>query len=146
MKIFYNKFAGMMFILLNILTIIIQILVILKILPYNIIGGGRSENYNSAFNIAIVSIVFLIGEIIFIITVRKYNKEHKTNIFIKIGLWILFSFFLLNLIGNILGKTLFEKIVMGIMCVIQIINIIIMVTENKKYTKSNNNGIRQTSA
>jgi antibiotic biosynthesis monooxygenase (ABM) superfamily enzyme len=70
-------------------------------------------------------------EIIFII--QKCNKKYKTNIFIKTGLWILFL--LLNLIGNILGKTLFEKIFMGGICVIQIVNIIIMIFENKKYIK-----------
>jgi hypothetical protein len=135
MKIFYNKFAGIIFIILNILTMIIQILVILKILPYNIIGGGRSENYNSAFYIGIVSIILLTVEIIFIVIVRKYNKEYKTNIFIKIGLWILFLFLSLNLIGNILGKTLFERMFMGVICIIQIINVIIMIFENKKYIK-----------
>jgi hypothetical protein len=135
MKIFYNKFAGIIFIILNILTMIIQILVILKVLPYNIIGGGRLENYNAAFYMAIASIIFLTVEIIFIIIVQKYNKKYKTNTFIKIGLWILFLFLSLNLIGNILGKTLFEKIFMGVICVIQIINIIIMIFENKKYIK-----------
>jgi hypothetical protein len=133
MKILYNKFAGIIFIILNILTMIIHISVILKVLPNNIIGGGRLENYNSAFYIAIAGIIFLMIEIIFIIIIQKYNKKYKTNKFIKTGLWILFSFLLLNLIGNILGKTLFEKIFMGGICIIQIVNIIIMIFENKKY-------------
>lgn len=132
MKIFNSKFAGIIFIVLNIIIIIIQALIILRMLPYNIIGGGRLENYNLAFNIAKASIIFLVVEIIFIIIVLKYNKNKKRNVLIKIGLWILFFLLLINLIGNILSKTLFEKIFMGIICVIQIINITIMISENKK--------------
>lgn len=132
MKISNSKFAGIIFIVLNIIIIIIQALIILRILPYNIIGGGRLENYNLAFNIAKASIIFLGVEIIFIIIVLKYNKNKKRNVLIKIGLWILFFLLLINLIGNILSKTLFEKIFMGIICVIQIINITIMISENKK--------------
>jgi hypothetical protein len=135
MKIFNGKLAGIIFITLNIIIIIIQTLIILRILPYNIIGGGRLENYNLTFSIAKISIIILVVEIIFIIIVLKYIRNKKRNILIKIGLWILFSLLFINLIGNILSKTLFEKIFMGIICVIQIINITIMMSENKKCIK-----------
>jgi hypothetical protein len=132
MKIYNNKnFSGITFIILNIITIIIEILIIFKILPYNIIGGGRLKNYNSALRAAIISIIILVLEIIFIIIVQKYNRNGKTNLCIKIILWIIFSMLCVNIIGNILSKTLFEKLFMGIICLLQIINIIKIIIDNK---------------
>jgi hypothetical protein len=132
-KIFNNKVAGIIFIILNTIVIFIEALIILKLLPYNIIGGGRLENYSYTFITAFASIIILLIEIIFIIIVQKHNNNGKSNLFIKIALWIILSYLFINLIGNILSKTLFEKIFMGIICVVQIINIIIIINENKKY-------------
>ena len=132
-KIFNNKVAGIIFIILNTIIIIIETLIIFKLLPYNIIGGGRLENYSYTFITVFASIIILFIEIIFIIIVQKHNSNGKSNLFIKITLWIIFSYLCINLIGNILGKTLFEKVFMGIICVIQIINVIIIINENKKY-------------
>jgi len=132
-KIFNNKAAGILFIIFNTMVIFIEILIILKLLPYNIIGGGRLENYSYTFITAFASIIVLLVEIIFIIIVQKYNNNGKSNLFIKITLWVIFFYLCLNLIGNLLSKTLFEKIFMGIICIVQIINIIIIINENKKY-------------
>jgi hypothetical protein len=131
LKIYNNKIVGIIFVLLNILVIGIEILIILKILPYNVIGGGNLKNYGSALRAAIMSIIILGIEIITIISIMKLNKNGKTNIFIKIILWIIFSILCLNTIGNILSKTLFEKVFMGTLCIIQIINIIRIILENK---------------
>jgi hypothetical protein len=135
MKIYDGKFAGIFFIILNIITIIIETLIIFKKLPYNIIGGGILGNYNSALRAAIISIIILTLEIIFIIAVQKYNTSGKTNIFIKIILWIIFSMLSINIIGNILSEALFEKIFMGIICLSQMLNIIKIIIENKNMYK-----------
>jgi uncharacterized membrane protein YfcA len=137
MKIYSNKkSAGIMFIVLNSITIIIEALIVFKIFPYNIIGGGRFENYNSAHRAAIISIIILSLEIIFIIIVQKYNRNGKTNLFIKIILWIILSMLCINIIGNILSKTLSEKIFMGIICLLQILNVIKMIMDNKNIRKN----------
>jgi hypothetical protein len=136
MKIYNNRFAGILFIILNIITMIIEALIIFKILPYNIIGGGRLENYNSALRAAIMSIIILGIEIIFITIVQKYNKNGKTSLFIKIILWMIFSILCINIIGNILGKTLFEKIFMGIICLLQLLNITKIITDNKNIKRN----------
>jgi hypothetical protein len=136
MKIYNNRSAGILFIILNIITMIIETLIIFKILPYNIIGGGRLENYNSALRAAIISIIILGIEIIFITIVQKYNKNGKTNLFIKIILWIIFSILCINIIGNILGKTLFEKIFMGIICLLQLLNIMRIIIDNKNIKRN----------
>jgi hypothetical protein len=80
----------------------------------------------------IMSIIILTIETIFIIVIQRYNKIGKTNIFIKIVLWIIFFVLLLNIIGNALGKTLFERILMEIICIIQIVNILRIIIENNK--------------
>ena len=115
-KIFNNKVAGILFITFNTMVIIIETLIILKLLPYNIIGGGRLENYSYTFIPAFASIIILLVEIIFIVIVQKYNNNGRSNLFIKITLRVIFYYLCINLIGNILSKTLFEKIFMGIIC------------------------------
>jgi len=136
-RIYNNRTAGIIFIILNIIVIFIETLIILKLLPYNIIGGGRLENYLYIYVTTFTSIIILLIEILFIVIVQKYNNKRKTNIFIKITLWIIFSYLCINLVGNILSKTLFEKVFMGIICIVQIVNIIIIINENKKYEKNN---------
>lgn len=54
-----TKIAGIGLILTNMFTIAIFLLVILKILPYNSISGGRLESYQAAFQTAITSIVII---------------------------------------------------------------------------------------
>jgi hypothetical protein len=135
-KSYTNKLAGILFVIFNLLTITIEMLVLLKILPYDIIGGGLLANYTSAFHAIIFSILILAIETVFIIVVEQCNKSGKTNLFIKIILGAIFLLLCINLVGNILGKTVFEKAVMGIICVIQIINVLRIIIANKNVKRN----------
>jgi len=123
-NIYTANVAGIIFVFFNIIIFVIETLILLKLLPYTIIGGGNFESYNSALPVIILSTILLLFEIIFVIIVLKYYINNKYSIFINIILWIIFLLLVINLIGNILSKTLFEKIFMGIICLFQIINII----------------------
>lgn len=163
-----RKTAGKGIIILNIFTIFIFLLVILKILPYESISGGQLESYDAAVRTSSTSIVMMIYGIPIIaaasglIQVKAYKTLYKGwlffalvlvvvlifeasfmgvivvcfgiplitvaagvvdytqfKLFAKIYLWLSFLFACLNTLGNLLGATWFEKIVMGLVTVIQ---------------------------
>jgi len=163
-----RKMAGKGIIILNIFTICMFLLVILKILPYESISGGQLESYDAAVRTATTSIVMMIYGIPVIaaasglIRVKAYKKFYigwlifalilmavlffeasimgvivvsfgvpliavaagvieyqQFNLFAKIYLWLSFVFACLNSLGNLLGATWFEKIIMGLVTVMQ---------------------------
>ncbi|WP_373481836.1 hypothetical protein [Acetobacterium sp.] len=165
-----RKNAGKGIIILNLFTICVFLLVILKILPYESISGGRLESYDAAVRTATTSIVMMIYGIPVIaaasglVRVKAYKKfyigwlffalilmavlffeasimgvivvsfgvpliavaagiiEYKQfKLFSKIYLWLSFVFVCLNTLGNLLGATWFEKIIMGLVTLVQAI-------------------------
>lgn len=163
-----KKTAGTGIILMNIFTIFVFLLVILEILPYNSISGGRLDNYQTAYQTAIMSIfimsfgipvvaiasglikigrfrnffkvwlvvafvliavllyesaivgIFIVSFGIPIIAISSGVIEFKQfKIFFKVYLWLSFVFVCLNTIANLFGETLFEKIIMTLVTVVQ---------------------------
>lgn len=112
-----KKAAGIGIILMNIFTIIIFLLIILKVLPYNVISGGRLESYEAACQTAITSIILIIPGILYAAIASGLIKWN----FIKVWLWVSFISICFNIIANLLGATLFEKIVMTLVCIVQAI-------------------------
>lgn len=165
-----RKNAGSAIIILNLLTICVFLLVILKILPYDSISGGQLESYDAAVRTATTSIIMMIYGIPVIaaasglVQVENYKTLYQGwlvfalilivmlifeasvmgvilvcfgvpliavaagiidfkqfSLCSKIYLWLSFVFACLNTLGNLLGATWFEKIVMGLVTVIQAI-------------------------
>ena len=161
------KTAGIGLILVNIFTIAMDLSIILKILSYNSIGGGRLGSYEAACQSAIFTILFIIcgipviaiasdlikcgkfknlfkvlllfNFILIAMSVRLGNypvivliicgipliavasgliKYERFKISLKVYLWSSFIFMCLGTITNLLGVTLFEKIVMGLATII----------------------------
>lgn len=165
---FNRKTAGKGIIILNLFTIAVFLLVILKILPYESISGGQLDSYEAAVRTATTSIVmiiygipvvaaasglvrvkaykkFYIGWVIFalilmavlffeasiigvivvsfglpLIAVAAGVIEYRQfNLASKIYLWLSFFFACLNTLGNLFVSTWFEKIIMGLVTLIQ---------------------------
>lgn len=165
-----KKTAGIGIISMNIFTILVFILVILKILPFNSISGGRLPDYETASYTAILSIFLMalgipvvaiaselikLGElknffkvwlvfIFLLIAFLLYKmsiisavitafqvpiivaasgliKFEHTKIFFKIYLWLSFVMLCLNTVMNLFGITLFERIIMTLVTVVQAI-------------------------
>ena len=101
-------------------NIIVHVLVILKILPYQWVNGGRTESYEMACQISVASIVVMIV-CIFITLIACKIIPLKLNRFWEIALSVLLiamlPFSLLGVIQQFLG-TLFEKCVMSIVALV----------------------------
>lgn len=184
-----RKTAGKGIIILNLFTICVFLLVILKILPYESISGGQLESYDAAVRTSTTSIVMMIYGIPIIaaasglIRVKAYKEfyigwlvfalilmavlffeasimgvivvsfgvpliavgagviEYKQfNLFAKIYLWLSFVFVCLNTLGNLFGITWFEKIVMGLVTLMQAMLYFYLARGNKKRKSGKSNG------
>jgi hypothetical protein len=97
-------FLGLLF-----AVILFHLCILTKIIPYDITWGGRLTNDTEMYVFETISIlinVFLSWVISMKGNFVKYKFSNKA---VNIILWIFFSIFILNTIGNIFAKTFFEK-------------------------------------
>jgi hypothetical protein len=90
-------------------VILFHICIILKIIPYDIAWGGRLTNDAEMYVFETISI--LINVFLSIILLMKDNiiKYKFSDKVINAILWTFFAIFILNTVGNIFAKTIFEK-------------------------------------
>lgn len=108
MNLIFNN-AIKIFLGLLIAIILFHLCIITKIIPYDITWGGTLTNDTEMYIFETISI--LINVFLSWVLLMKGNfVQHKfSNQVINTILWIFFAVFILNTIGNIFAKTLFEK-------------------------------------
>ena len=114
-RIFDLKKTGIVNVSAGLINIIVHVLVILKILPYQWVNGGRTESYEMACQISVASIVVMIVCILITMIASKIIPL-KLNRFGGIALSVLLiamlPLSLLGVVQQFLG-TFFEKCVMS---------------------------------
>ncbi len=98
-------------IIILVLIIAFHILVVLQIIPYTIVWGGRLKSVTEMLRFEMASII-LNALLIVIITIKsKYLKINIPSLIINVVLWIFVGLFSLNSIGNLFAKMTFETVV-----------------------------------
>lgn len=90
-------------------VILFHVLIVLKIIPYEITWGGRLTNDTEMYVFESISVLINLLLILMLLIKGKYVREFISMKIVDITLWIFFVLFGLNTIGNILAKTNFEK-------------------------------------
>jgi hypothetical protein len=108
LKIMNNNIAAKTLLLLNTLGILFHILVVLKIVPYSIVWGGRANNENYLILEMVSLLVLVIASFIIagragFICLRKFDK------IFYFCCWLLFAVFILNTIGNLTSSVQIER-------------------------------------
>ncbi len=114
------KRVGIIFSSLIILTIIVHLLVLIKVLPYEWVNGGRSLSYQEASITSATSIFVLIviGLISLIASGNINVKLSRMSVLaVQVASWIFVVYFALTCIMQFLG-TPFEKYFMSIVCLL----------------------------
>lgn len=88
-----------------VLVIAFHLLILFKIIPFNIAWGGRLKSGQEMYVFESISIVLNLF-LIWILSLKAKKVKHK---FIDISLWVFFVIFSLNTIGNLFAHTNFEK-------------------------------------
>lgn len=99
----------------NIMLIIVAMLtlfhlsILLQIIPYEIVWGGRLQTVSEMYAFESVSLVLnlLFGWLL--LMKGNYSKQVLPQKVVSIGLWLFFVLFALSTVGNILAKTNLEK-------------------------------------
>lgn len=91
------------------LFLLLHFLMLLKIIPYNLVWGGRLKTDKEMYRFEIFSI--LINSLFIIVVLMKANFlsigiERKI---ITYALWLMTGLFLLNTLGNALSKNKLEQ-------------------------------------
>lgn len=109
-NIISEKIAGIGLLTILSLIVIFHFLVLLGIIPFEIVWGGRLTDSAQMFQFEIVSITLnLVMLVIVAIRSEHLNVNTNKNI-ITVALWIMVGIFLLNTIGNLLSSNALEKI------------------------------------
>ena len=91
------------------MVILFHILIIIKIIPYSVAWGGRLQTDEQMYMFETISI-FINLFLGFILMMKgsyiNYQFKSKT---LNIMLWIFFTLFIINTIGNIFAQSTFEK-------------------------------------
>ena len=92
-------------------VLVFHFLVLLKVIPYKIVWGGRLKSDTQMYRFEVVSIF---TNLIFLAIVFAYSgillSDISPNI-ISILLWIMAALFALNTLGNLMSKNKWEKII-----------------------------------
>lgn len=124
MKKINVKTAGIVFISMMAVTIIVHLLVIIKMLPYEWVNGGRTLSYNEAFTTAVASIVILLIISLFTLvssTILQVKLNRIPKLIVSIVSWILVLYYIFTCALQFLG-TNFEIYFMSIVCIISLLS------------------------
>jgi hypothetical protein len=89
--------------------IIFHLSILFKIIPYDITWGGQLQNDNEMYVFEIISISINVFLGFVLLMKGEFIKCYFRNNVINSILWIYLVLFVLNTIGNIFSKTIFEK-------------------------------------
>lgn len=92
-----------------ILIILFHLCIIIKIIPYDITWGGRLTNDTEMYIFETISILINVFLSWVLLMKGNFVQYRFSNKAVYVILWIFFAVFILNTIGNIFAKTLFEK-------------------------------------
>ncbi len=93
----------------SILALLFHFSILIKLIPYELTWGGKLKNDAEMYVFELLSIA--INTFFIFVLMQKGNliKHYFNYKAIAIILWVFFSLFLLNTLGNLFGKPIFEK-------------------------------------
>ena len=93
----------------SIVVILFHILILLKIIPYEIAWGGKLKTDEEMYVFETFSILVNLFFIFVLLQKGVFIKPFLEKKTVSIILWIFLAIFVLNTIGNLFAKTTFEK-------------------------------------
>ncbi|MBK5278893.1 MAG: hypothetical protein JJE09_08520 [Bacteroidia bacterium] len=113
------------------LAIIIGI-VIFNYVPIDFLWGGRMETRNQLLGFEFISLIVMAFCILIVLIHSERIRIPKLKNVVQIALWILFAMFVLNTLGNIIAKTMFEKFLAVVTAILSILCLRLALEKNQK--------------
>ena len=93
------------------LFVILHSLILLRIVPFELVWGGRLKDVAEMITFETVSIVISLFMLAIAAAAGGYLKVKFNLVVVKVALWLMFAVFLLNAIGNLFSVSRFEQMV-----------------------------------
>lgn len=127
-----NKFIYLnTLIVISVLATIFHLLILVRVIPFEITWGGRLKTVEEMYVFETISILINSFFIFILLQKGEYIRYFLGEKAVKIVLWIFFTIFVLNTIGNVFATTDFEKY----FAILTLINSILIWAINKTITK-----------
>jgi hypothetical protein len=91
------------------IVIVFHLLVLLQVIPYTIVGGGRIENKTQMFRAEFLALATNMLMLAIVAAKAGFLKWQLSFKAYRIIFWIMTLLFLLNTIGNLFSKSEIEK-------------------------------------
>ena len=127
-----EKVLAIIAIIVSLSATVMEGLVLLKILPYDIIGGGRMESYEKAAALAVFSIIMQLFLVYCIAVASNIFYNHKFQKIAVTVLRVFVVYFAINIVMNLFGTTLLEKVYGSISCLVQIVCFTLIIRSRKQ--------------
>lgn len=109
-RISEKRAASLVIIILS-LVIVFHLLVLINIIPYNMVWGGKIEDTSRLFKLEAISIAVNLLMLVIVLMKAKIISVVKNQRVVTISLWIMAILFMINTVGNALSTNDFERFV-----------------------------------
>jgi hypothetical protein len=89
--------------------VLFHVLVLLKIIPYQNLWGGRLKSDQEMLRFELVSLTMSLLFVLIYLSVAHLLPVSMPQLWLKVSLWIMTAFFILNTLGNLTAKNKLEK-------------------------------------
>jgi hypothetical protein len=110
-KLITEKFALRGLLTILSLIVVFHFLVLLGIIPFEIVWGGRLKDHSQMLVYETVSITLNLVMLTIVGIKADVLKLNVNRMILNVALWFMFGLFLLNTIGNLFSINEFEKMV-----------------------------------
>lgn len=104
------KFAAHSIITILSLVVLFHLLVVMNVIPYNLVWGGRLENKTEMLQFELVSIGVNLLMLLVVLVKAGILRVALPPKLLTLALWLMFALFVLNTAGNLLSVNQWEKI------------------------------------
>jgi len=112
-KIITAKAAGNLLLFIFALLFVFHLLVLGHVIPTDLIWGGRISSPEAILRLEIWAIALTVVCALIVALKLGYLKWIKNQKAITVGVWVLFIYFSLNTVGNLLSANPIERYVFG---------------------------------
>jgi hypothetical protein len=93
------------------LVVVFHFLVLFDVIPFEIVWGGRLKSSSEMISFELVSICINLLLLVIVGIYSGFLKIALNKRIIKIGVWLMFTLFVLNTVGNLFSNNQWEKII-----------------------------------
>ena len=106
-----ERFAARALLLIITLTLLFHALIISGVIPYTIVWGGRIASESQMRMMEAISVVINVLMLSVVAVRAGVLRVVVHPVLLKVALWLMTGLFLLNTLGNLLSKSVVEKLI-----------------------------------